>query len=69
MTFNDRSCSRLEDRIMHACRAIAAETDAPPPDVISGAIAAFSWRTIDVELADLLRSHDEPCIREPLTRS
>ena len=69
MTNYDRTRSHLDDRLVQACRSIAAETDAPPPEVISGAVAAFSWRTFDVELADLLDSGRELCIRQPLGRS
>ncbi len=69
MTDDDRSRSHLDDGLLWLCRWIAAESDPPPPEVISGAHAAFSWRTLDVELADLLLSDPEACISEPLTRS
>ncbi len=69
MTIDERCRSHREDGLMRACRSIAAETDAPPPEVIRGARAAFWWRTVDVELADLLRSDREARISEPLARS
>ena len=69
MTNDDRSCPHPGDGLMHVCRAIASELDAPPPEVIAGAVAAFSWRTLDIELADLLLSERRPCISEPLARS
>ncbi len=69
MTNDYRSRSHLDDRLLQACRSIAAEPDPPPPEVIAGALAAFSWRTLDVELADLLLSGGQRCISEPLTRS
>ena len=69
MTFHHCRSSRLDARLLRACRSIVAEADPPPGEVIAGALAAFGWRTVDAELADLLRSCPEPRISEPLTRS
>jgi hypothetical protein len=45
-----------EDRL----RAIIARVDPPPPALDEAARAAFTWRTIDEELAELMRdSADE----------
>jgi hypothetical protein len=54
---------------MRACRALVAQMDPTPAEVAAGALAAFTWRTVDAELAELLAWHPEPRISEPLTRS
>jgi hypothetical protein len=69
VTNNDCRSSHLDDRLLRACRSIAAQADPVPPEVVAGALAALSWRTVDAELAELLAFPREPCISEPLTRS
>jgi hypothetical protein len=70
VTIDDYSSSHLDDdRLLGACRSIAAKADPAPPEVVAGALAALSWRTVDAELAELLAVSREPCITEPLTRS
>ncbi len=43
--------------LMARLRAAVRESDAPPPALLAAARAAFSWRTLDAELAPLA---DEP---------
>jgi hypothetical protein len=69
VTFRDCSSSHLDVRLMRACRALVAQMDPTPAEVAAGALAAFTWRTVDAELAELLAWHPEPRISEPLTRS
>ena len=38
-----------------ALRALVARLDAPPEHVLAGARMAFTWRTVDAELAELIR--------------
>lgn len=42
-----------EEQMLDELRRLAARHDAPPPHVRSAAQAAFTWRTIDEELAEL----------------
>jgi hypothetical protein len=45
--------SREDETLLARLRNSLSESDAVPSDVISFAKAAFSWRTIDAELAEL----------------
>ncbi len=69
MTHDDCSRSHPDARLLRACRSLVAQADPTPPEVVAAALAAITWRTVDAELADLLASHREPCISEPLARS
>ena len=69
MTNHDRSSSHRDEAFLRACRSVVARNDPTPPEVIAGALAALSWRTVDAELAELSLSQREPCISEPLARS
>lgn len=42
------------DELLERLAAIAGALDAPPPELASAAQAAFGWRTIDAELAELV---------------
>jgi hypothetical protein len=48
----DRDGAR-DEQLIEELRAVAARMDGPPPEVEEAARAAFSWRTIDAELAEL----------------
>jgi hypothetical protein len=41
------------DEALLARLGVAARGEAPPPDVVAAAKGAFTWRTIDAELAEL----------------
>ncbi len=69
MTIEDCNSSHRDERLLRACRSLAAWADAPPPEVVAGALAALSWRDLDAELAELSLSERERCISEPLARS
>ena len=57
MTNNDSPGSdHLDYWFLQALRRIAGQIDPEPATVTAGAMAAFSWRTIDAELATL--THD-----------
>jgi hypothetical protein len=43
----------IDDRLLDDLRATASSHDDIPPGVLDAARAAFTWRTIDAELADL----------------
>ena len=45
-----------DDRLVEALRRVLAEADEVPTDVVAAARAAWTWRTIDAELAALV--HD-----------
>ena len=54
MTNNDSPGSDLLDYgFLQALRRIAGQIDPEPAPVTAGAMAAFSWRTVDAELATL----------------
>jgi len=45
-----------DDRLIEVLRSALAEAEAVPPEVVDAARAAWTWRTIDAELAALV--HD-----------
>jgi hypothetical protein len=49
----DRTQDDADDELLDELRAIAARVDPTPEFVISAAKAAYTWRTIDDELAEL----------------
>jgi hypothetical protein len=46
--------SNHEDDLLHGLRELFDRTDPPPPEVTEFARAAFGWRTIEADLAELL---------------
>ena len=50
---NDFSTSREDDQLLAQLQAGLSQSDSVPSDVTEFAIAAFSWRNIDAELAEL----------------
>ncbi len=42
------------DEVLERLTAIVGAVDAPPPAVVAAARAAFAWRTVDAELAELV---------------
>ena len=42
-----------DDRLLEELRALTARVDSVPEQVISAAKAAYTWRTIDAELAEI----------------
>lgn len=42
------------DELFELLAAISDEVDSPPPEVALAARAAFAWRTVDAELAELV---------------
>ena len=45
--------SHEDDQLVAKLRTVLSSTDPVPSDVTSFAVAAYSWRTIDAELAEL----------------
>jgi hypothetical protein len=43
-----------DDELEHELRQLAARLDPVPPELVQGAAEAFSWRSIDAELAALV---------------
>lgn len=43
-----------DDALLAALRDVAGRADAPPSRVVEAARAAFTWRTVDAELAELI---------------
>ncbi|HVM00140.1 MAG TPA: hypothetical protein VM324_12685 [Egibacteraceae bacterium] len=43
-----------QDRLSEELRALASRVDPPPGVLVEAARAAFSWRTLDAELAELV---------------
>lgn len=41
------------DELLERLARVAGQIDAPPPEVVAAARAAFTWRTVDAELAEL----------------
>lgn len=56
--------SSSEEHLLERLRELAGRRDAPPPHVVEAARAAFSWRTIDRELAEL--TYDSQADERPL---
>src|SRR5215469_1741348 len=45
---------RDDDELSEELRQLAARLDPVPPELLAGAAAAFTWRDVDAELADLV---------------
>lgn len=54
MAAEDSTPSEFDDELLEGLRDLAARLDPEPEQVRAGALAAFSWRTIDAELAMLM---------------
>ena len=62
MAADESTPSGSDDEFLEGLRAVALRADPEPRRVRAGALAAFSWLTIDAELATLT-SHTAPTAR------
>jgi hypothetical protein len=53
VTRDNRSTDEDDEELLHALRDVARDADPVPDEIVVGAQAAFTWRTIDAELAAL----------------
>jgi hypothetical protein len=58
-----------DDALIEELRALAGRLDPVPPQVLEGARAAYTWRTIDAELIELTRDSATEAAEPALVRA